>query len=324
MLRVVLRSERRAAPPIYEGDFPDPFVLRATRGRYFAYGTQTGDTNIQVMESSDLASWEHRGDALPELPSWAGWGKTWAPAVLERDGARGSGGVPQKEYLLYYAVRYETAGRQAISLAAAPDPAGPFTDRSEAPLIFQEDRGGSIDPSPFVDADGTAYLLWKSDDNAIGGTASLWGAPLEPDGRQLAGPPVELLRQDAGWEEPLIEAPSLARVGRVQGSGDVPDDEYVLFYSGGWWESDAYGIGYATGRSPLGPFRKETADRPCLASEPGMAGPGGAEVFTDVAGAWHVAFHAWTPPHIGYDDGGVRSLWIEPLSFEDGHPRIGD
>ena len=305
MLRVVLRSERRAGPPVYDGDFPDPFVLVAPDGRYFAYGTQTGDLNIQVMESEDLAQWYPRGDALPKLPPWAGWGRTWAPAVLERDGARGSGGVPQKEYVLYYAVRYEAAGRQAISVATAADPAGPFTDRSDTPLIFQEERGGSIDPSPFVDADGTAYLLWKSDDNAVDGTASLWGAPLEADGRALAGPPVELLRHDADWEDPLVEAPSLAR---------LDDGTYVLFYSGGWWESDRYGIGYATGSAPLGPFRKETTDGPWLASEPGLAGPGGGEVFRDAGGDWRLAFHAWTPPRVGYDAGGARSLWIERLS----------
>ena len=27
----------------------------------------TGDLNLQVMESADLARWEHRGDPLPEL-----------------------------------------------------------------------------------------------------------------------------------------------------------------------------------------------------------------------------------------------------------------
>ena len=43
----------------------------------------------------------------------------------------------------------------------------PFIDRSSEPLIFQHRRGGSIDPSPFVDDDGRAYLLWKSDDNAL-------------------------------------------------------------------------------------------------------------------------------------------------------------
>jgi beta-xylosidase len=212
MLRVVLRHRRRSASPVYDGDFPDPFVLLAG-DRFFAYGTQTGDTNVQVMESADLAGWQHRGDALPELPSWAGWGRTWAPAVLPRDGS----------YVMYYAVRYEAAGRQAISVATASDPAGPFVDRSSEPLIFQEDRAGSIDPSPFVDADGAAYLLWRSDDNAIDRPASLWGAPLRPDGLALAGEPAEVLRHDAAWEKPLIEAPSLARVGEVpRGSGGVP------------------------------------------------------------------------------------------------------
>jgi beta-xylosidase len=300
MLCAVLHHQRRSASPVYDGDFPDPFVL-VTGDRYFAYGTQTGDINVQVMESAGLTKWKHRGDALPELPPWAGRGKTWSPAVLQRDDT----------YVLYYAVRYEAAGRQCISVATGSGPAGRFADQSEEPFIFQEDRGGSIDPSPFVDDDGTAYLVWKSDDNAVDRAPSLWGAPLHPDGLALAGEPVELLRHDAAWEVPLVEAPSLAR---------VADGSYVLFYSGGWWESDGYGIGFATGPAPLGPFGKGTESGPWLATEEGMAGPGGAEVFTDTAGEWRIAFHAWTPPRVGYDDGGARSLWIERLDFEDGRP----
>jgi len=316
MLGAVLRHERRPAAPVYDGDFPDPFVLVAG-DRYFAYGTQTGDINVQVMESADLTGWDHRGDALPDLPPWAGRGRTWSPAVLQRDETRRSGGVPQEKYVLYYAVRYEAAGRQCISVATGSDPAGPFVDRSEEPLIFQEDRGGSIDPSQFVDADGAAYLLWKSDDNAVDRAPSLWGARLQPDGLALGEAPVELLRHDAVWEKPLIEAPSLAR---------VAEGTYVLFYFGGWWESDGYGVGYATGPAPLGPFRKETVDGPWFASRPGdpLAGPGGAEAFSDAAGGRHLAFHAWTPPKIGYGNGGVRSLWIEPLHFaDDGRPVLG-
>jgi beta-xylosidase len=179
-------------------------------------------------------------------------------------------------------------------------------------LILQAERGGSIDPSPFVDRDGTAYLVWKSDDNAIGRFPSLWGAPLRPDGLALAAPPVELLRHDAPWEEPLIEAPSLARV----------DDGYVLFYSGGWWESDGYGVGYAVGSHPLGPFRKESEGEAWFGSGPDRAGPGGAEAFTDADGGWRIAFHAWTPSRVGYGNGGARSLWIERLAFEAGRPLL--
>jgi len=302
-------SRGSAAPvpaPVFGGDFPDPFVLVAG-GRYFAYGTQTGDVNVQVMESADLQGWRYLGDALPKLPPWAERGRTWSPAALLRPG---SGGV-----VLYYAVRHRAAGRQCVAVATADDPAGPFAPPAgvDGPLVFQTDRGGSIDPSPFVDADGRAYLLWKSDDNAVGRPPSLWGAPLRDDGLALAGPPVELLRHDAGWERPLIEAPSLVRTG---------EGAYVLFYSGGWWESAGYAVGWATGPAPLGPFRKETVDGPWLASRPGMAGPGGAEVFADGAGEWRIAFHAWTPPRVGYPAGGRRSLWIEPLAFEGVRPRL--
>ena len=61
------------------GDFPDPALLNVG-GTWFAYGTEaprniTDPANIQVATSPDLISWQHAGDALPNLPSW---GKTLA------------------------------------------------------------------------------------------------------------------------------------------------------------------------------------------------------------------------------------------------------
>src|ERR1700686_1478860 len=46
--------------------------------------------------------------------------------------------------------------------AASRPPIGPFIDTSAAPFACQTTLGGSIDPSPFVNADGTPYLVWKS------------------------------------------------------------------------------------------------------------------------------------------------------------------
>jgi hypothetical protein len=45
-------------------------------------------------------------------------------------------------------------------------------------------------------------------------------------------------------------------------------------------------------------------------------------VFPDDGGQWRIALHAWTPPTIGYDQGGARSLWIGRFSFEDRRPRL--
>jgi beta-xylosidase len=144
-------------------DFPDPFVLRAG-GTYFAFGSNAGATNVQVMSSTDLVNWQIRPDALPNLPRWAARRFTWSPAVL----ARGD------RYVLYYTVRDAAAGRQAISVAYSSSPGGPYVDASPGPLICQLSLGGSIDDSPFVDADGRAYLLWKADSNVINRPSSLW------------------------------------------------------------------------------------------------------------------------------------------------------
>ena len=302
-LRLVARTGTPEAggPPVYSGDFPDPYVLRAGAA-YYGYATQAGATNAQVLRSYDLLTWEPRGDALPELPSWAQAGWTWAPAPL----ARGDG------YVLYYTVREPTSGRQAISAASSTVPEGPFVDNRTEPLILQLDRGGSIDPSPFVDYDGTAYLLWKSDDNALGEPSSLWSQRLTPDGLALTGTPVELLRHDRDWERPLIEAPAMVHVGR----------RYYLFYSANWWESANYAIGYAVGATPTGPFRKVTTSGPWMATGDAAAGPGGQEFFRDASGALRMAYHAWTPGTIGYAAGGVRSLRLTGVQFVGGRPRV--
>lgn len=290
-----------AGPAVDRRDFPDPWILRAG-STYFAYATQAGATNVQVMSSDELAAWDHLGDALPVLPAWAAPGRTWSPAVLRR----GDG------YVLYYSVREPRSDRQCISVAVAGRPEGPFHDRSQAPMVFQVERGGSIDPSPFVDTDGTTYLCWKSDDNALHRPSSIWAAPLAPDGLGLAAAPSELLRHDRAWERPLIEAPSLVHHG----------GRYYLFYSAQWWESGHYAVGYASGSHPLGPFRKATRSGPWLAAGDLATGPGGQEFFTDSDGDLRMCYHAWTPGAVGYHAGGARSLHIARVDFTGDRPRV--
>ena len=304
-IRLIRRSQRAAAGPAHPSDFADPFVLHVD-GTYYAYATQAGDNDVQVMRSSDLATWVHLGNALAGLPPWAAAGRTWSPVVLPR------GEGPGRSYVLYYVVREPQSDRQAISVARASSPEGPFEDRSTEPIVFQLDRGGSIDPSPFVDEDGTAYLLWKSDDNAIQNPSRLWIQTLADDGLTLAGSPTELLAHDRTWERPLVEAPSMVRVGR----------RYYLFYSANWWESARYSVGYATSRSPTGPFRKVTRSKPWFRSGVVAGGPGGQEFFTDADGALRMAYHGWTPDSVGYGGGGARSLRIARVGFVGGRPWV--
>jgi len=287
-----------SAPPVDPRDFPDPFVLDAG-GTYFAFATNAGPTNVQVMTSTDLVQWETQPDALPELPAWSAPGFTWAPTVLERDGG----------YVLFYTVREPQAGRQAISLGYSSAPAGPYVDASTGPFIYQLALGGSIDASPFVDSDGTAYLVWKADSNAINQPSSLWAQPLGPDGMTLTGTPTRLLGYDAAWEDPLIEAPSLVS---AQGT-------YYLFYSANWWNTNRYAIGYATASDVLGPYTKVTTTGPWFASDDAVAGPGGQEWFTDGGGQLRMAYHGWQPAQVGYP-GGARSLRLATVSLAGASP----
>src|SRR5690348_16281554 len=73
--------------PILNEDFPDPAIILADDGSYYAYGTQTLRDghwiNIQVARSRDLIHWEQLGDALPEKPAWSDATQDfWAPTVI--------------------------------------------------------------------------------------------------------------------------------------------------------------------------------------------------------------------------------------------------
>jgi len=61
--------------PVLDADFPDPAVILAPDGHYYAYATQTLREgtwiNIQVARSADLVHWDCLGDAMPQKPDWA-------------------------------------------------------------------------------------------------------------------------------------------------------------------------------------------------------------------------------------------------------------
>jgi arabinan endo-1,5-alpha-L-arabinosidase len=99
------------ANPVLDSDFPDPAVLKAGDGYYYAYATQGAAAgqmrNIQAARSKDLVRWEVLGDALPVKPSWAS--KTqdfWAPDVKFAGG----------RYYLYYSAK---PMRPSLTRAAA-------------------------------------------------------------------------------------------------------------------------------------------------------------------------------------------------------------
>src|SRR3954453_16451872 len=81
----------RYTNPVLPHDFPDPTVIQAPDGWYYAYGTETdtpsGHVNIQLARSADLVHWTYLGDALPSLPAWGDRAAvSWAPDVVRQLG----------------------------------------------------------------------------------------------------------------------------------------------------------------------------------------------------------------------------------------------
>lgn len=267
-------------------DFPDPFLL-AVKGGYLAYATNSAERriNVQLATSPDLKTWQLVDrDAMPVLPPWARPGYTWAPEVLAVD----------RHYNLYFTARDRRSGLQCVGVASANDPQGPFTSQAIEPLVCQRDLGGSIDPSPFRDADGATYLLFKNDGNNPRANlpTTIWAQRLTPDGLALTGAATPLLSNTAAWEGRVIEAPTMLRL----------HGRYVLLFSAndyGWqrWQAQShYAMGYTVCASVTGPCRP-APEKPLLASQ--ASGPGGC-----LSGPGHqavlqqgdrliLAYHAW-------------------------------
>lgn len=283
---------------VYPFDFPDPDVVRVG-DTYFAYATNSVAGNIQIIESNDLTHWTLVGNALPALPSWAVPDATWAPGVTVIGG----------KVLLYYAAEVggQGGGEECVSVAVASQPKGPFVDSSTAPLECQPSLGGSLDPFPFVDGDGTPYLLWKSND-----PATIWSQQLDPTATSFAAgsSPTRLLVPDQPWEGGNVEAPDMVATG----------GRYLLFFSGNNWSSQSYAVGSASCSGPLGPC-SDVSPAPVLATGPGAAGPGGESVFADGSGAFWIAFHAYIPGAVGYPNS--RDLFIRPLDLSGSIPVVG-
>jgi len=286
--------------PVYKFDFPDPHVIQVD-DTYYAYGTTNGSSvNIRVIRSPDLVNWEELGDALPALPKWSvlNSGYTWAPGVIQIEG----------KFLMYYVARDKKTDRQCIGLAVSDNPNGPFTDLNDKAIICQGDLGGSIDAYPFMDEDGRLYLLWKNDGNCCGLDVWLWVQELSLDGMNLVGQPIKLIERDQPWERPLIENPAMLK----------HNDKYYLFYSGNWWESHEYAIGYAVCETVTGPCEKPLSE-PWFKYNPPVMGPGGESFFMDAEGNLWMAYHAWTGANVGYPSG-QRSLRIDLVTFEGDKP----
>jgi len=292
-----------AAAPAFAGDAPDPDLVRDGATWYtFTTGTTWGNKLGVLTSSSPTGGWRtlsgkpYGSTALAAIPSWQRSGTETSPGVFQWAG----------RWVMFYDAIDNASGKYCLSVATSPAPTSPFSDTSHASFQCQVALGGSIDPSPFVDAGGHPWLLWKSNDGSSLAVSDVWAAPLAADGATLAGAPQLVMAKDSAahpWETTVDDPQMVVAGGR-----------YVLFFTGGDWQSAGYATGYAVCAGPTGPCTQPQAG-PLLSSDGPAAGPGGGSLASDAAGNWFMAYAAWSPGCTNYGCGGKRQLYVGAVSL---------
>ena len=313
-------GERTYTNPVLDEDFPDPAIIRAPDGYYYAYGTQTLRDghwiNIQVARSNDLIEWEQLGDALPERPAWARTTQDfWAPSVIF-DGTT---------YFMYFSATPDVCHHHerghALAVATSDSPAGPFVDMGMPLLLGMGFE--YIDPMAFDDPlTGRHLLYWGS------GFQPIKVQELAADRMSFApnSAPIDLI-----W--PNGENGSFPRL--VEASWVIYRDEfYFLFYSGdNCCGPDAeYGVMVARSESPVGPF--ETLEKAkgvphslILFKNDRWLAPGHNCIAEDGAGQSWIVYHAIDvdkPRQTQEDEiNSRRILLMDRIEWHDGWPWVG-
>jgi len=161
--------------PILPGFQPDPSLVRVGDDFYLVNSTFSWFPGIPVYHSRDLVHWRQIGNAIdrPGMLNFAGLGTNrgvFAPAITWHEGT-------------FYVINtcIECGGN---FLVTAKDPAGPWSEP-----VWLDFEG--IDPSLFVDDDGSAWMVNNGnppEDPRYDGHRAIWIQQFDLKTLKLFGP----------------------------------------------------------------------------------------------------------------------------------------
>lgn len=262
----------------------DPFIM-LHEDIYYAYGTFS-DNGIAVFTSNDLKNWSipaelTDGLALRKTDVWGDrW--FWAPEVYQ---------VNDKFYMYYSA-------NEHICVATSDSPLGPFTQEIQEPMISDEK---CIDNSLFFDESGKPWLYFDRFNDGL----NIWVAELTEDLLQIKPETMQpCIHVSQEWEQVWPRVNEGAFVIQHEGL-------YYMTYSANSYESQFYGVGFATSESPEGPWTKYEGNP--IFQKPGeLVGVGHSAMFEDKEGNLRIVFHA----HKDTANIHPRSMYIGSVGFE--------
>jgi beta-xylosidase len=271
--------------PIIHADYSDPDVIRVGRDFYLTASSFNASPGLPILHSNDLVNWriinyvfrQQEPADIFKMPQHGGG--VWAPSLRYHAG----------EFYIFY-----PDPDRGIYMTKAKDPAGEWTK----PVLVKKAKGW-IDPCPFWDNDGKAYLVSAF----VGSRASIKSvliiSRMSPDGTSLLDDGVMVFDGHAG--HPTVEGPKFYKLNGYYyiftPAGGVPTGWQLVLRSKNVYGPYEEKIVLAQGKTQInGPHQGALVDTP--------------------TGEW------W---FIHFQDRGPygRIVHLEPVKWRDNFPVIG-
>ncbi len=245
-------------------------------------------TSMDAFSSPDLVHWTRHPDVLDiRNVSWAAYA-LWAPSAIHLNG---------KYYFFFAAndIQEHDTFPGGIGVAVSDKPDGPFVDLLGKPLIGEFHNGAQpIDPMVYQDEDGSLYLYY-------GGHAHCNVVRLSPDLKHVLALP-----DGTTWKEitpkNYVEGPFMLKRKGV----------YYFMWSEGDWGDASYGVAYAKGSSPQGPFVRAGK---ILSTDAAVANGPGHHSVVNIPGTddWYIVYHRHP---LGTTSSNERVMAIDRMIFD--------
>ena len=277
-------GDGRYRNPILYADYSDPDVIRVGDTYYMTASSFNFMPGLPILTSKDLVNWELVNHAVKRLPydiydKPAHAKGIWAPSIRYHDNK------------FWICVGMPDEG---IFMTTATDPLGEWT-----PLRCIWEGKGFIDPCPFWDDDGKAYIIHAYANSRIGFKSRLGILEMDAEGTKCLSEDKFIF--DGTVTQPTIEGPKVYKRDGMY---------YILAPAGGV----TYGWQTALRSSNIyGPYEEKKVMHQGSANTNGphqgglVDTPGGEEWF------------------IHFQDKGVygRIAHLQPVQWKDGWPIIG-
>lgn len=264
--------------------------------------------DVTCISTTDMKNWTDHGEVFSYKNSKWGAKMTWAPQVIERNG----------KFYLYYG-----DGGNAIGVAVADNPIGPYVDERTTPLVSHDtpgvdlfDRKGNelhplpgqpgalggaenwglwcFDPTAFVDKDGQAYLYFGGAHPENSRIIKLKENMVETDGRAIHPNTPGFF--EASWVH-------------------YYNRHYYYSYAGHGFNNPA-NIEYVMSDNPMYGFTNPAI---ALPNPPDNEGYNNHHSIVEYRGKWYMAYHNRTVVHRQLEAANNGVTWCKAIDGVNDH-----